>query len=507
MPSDLIAGLRADVGDAHVATALPDRIAYSRDLWPRTQLDRLVGDAPRQPTAVVWPGSPEEVAAVVRRCATARVPIVPFGAGSGVCGATLPDRGGVVLDVKRLKAIRRLDPATGELEVEAGAMGELLERRLNHRGLTLGHFPSSILCSTVGGWLAGRSAGQCSSRYGKIEDMVLDLEVVTGDGTLRRTPRVDGLAPGPDWNQLIVGSEGTLAVITAATLRVHPAPEHRVFRGWLAPDVHAGTEIMRETMQAGLRPAVIRLYDPLDTMMVGTEGSKSGGPSSRLKGLLKGGPGLGGAVLRTALGRPAWTNALIGRLPPKSLLVAMSEGTEAEARATDAAIERAALRVGAKDLGEGPGRTWLAHRYDVSYKQSAIYEGGGFVDTFEVATTWPRLRGLYAAVRRAVSDQVVVMAHFSHAYPGGCSIYFTFAGSGRDPEAMRQRYDAGWRAGLDAAQASGAAIAHHHGVGLSRAAHMPSEHGEARRWFLALKETLDPAGIMNPGKLFAEGRG
>lgn len=507
MPSDLIAGLRADVGEAHVSTTPPDRVAYSRDLWPRTQLDRLVGDPPQMPTAVVWPGSPEEVAAVVRRCAAARVPIVPFGAGSGVCGATLPDRGGVVVDLKRLKAIRRIDADAGEIEVEAGAMGELLERRLEHRGLTLGHFPSSILCSTVGGWLAGRSAGQCSTRYGKIEDMVLDLEVVTGDGVLRRTPRVDALSTGPDWNQLIVGSEGTLAIITSATLRVHPAPEARAFRGWLAPDVHAALEVMRETMQAGLRPAVLRMYDPLDTAMVGTEGSKSGGPSSKLKDLLKGGSGSKGAVLRLALGHPRFVNALIERIPPRVLLVTMTEGSPAEAKATDDAIARAALRVGARDLGEEPGRAWLAHRYDVSYKQSGVYEGGGFVDTFEVATTWARLRGLYAAVRRAVSRYVVVMAHFSHAYPGGCSIYFTFAGSGRDHEEMRRRYDAAWRAGLDAAQAQGAVIAHHHGAGLSRAAHMPTEHGEARRWFLALKASMDPAGILNPGKLFAEGRG
>jgi len=511
MPSELIAGLRVDVGDAHVATHLPDRVAYSRDLWPRCQLDRLVGDAPHLPDAVVWPSSEAEVAAVVRRCARAGVPIVPFGAGSGVCGATLPafgDRGGgVVVDLKRLKAIRRIDPRAGEIEVEAGLMGELLERRLEHRGLTLGHFPSSILCSTVGGWVAGRSAGQCSSRYGKIEDMVLDLTVVTGDGVVRRTPRTDALAVGPDWNQLIIGSEGTLGVICAATLRVHPAPAHRAFRGWLVPDIRAGREVMRETMQAGLRPAVLRLYDPLDTMMVGTEGGKSSGPSGKLKGMLKGGPGASGRALRLILARPRPVNALIERLPRASLLVAMSEGSRDEAIATDAAIAHAARRAGARDLGEGPGRNWLAHRYDVSYKQSAIYEGGGFVDTFEVATTWSRLTGLYAAVRQAAGRHVVVMAHFSHAYPGGCSIYFTFVGSGRDASDMRRRYDAAWRAGLDAAQSQGAVIAHHHGAGLSRASHMASEHGEARRWFVALKRTLDPHGILNPGKLFVEGRG
>ena len=153
------------------------------------------------------------------------------------------------------------------------------------------------------------------------------------------------------------------------------------------------------------------------------------------------------------------------------------------------------------DLGEAPGQAWLAHRYDVSYKQSRIYAMGAFVDTFEVATTWDNVMPVYDAVRSAVSQHVVVMAHFSHAYGGGCSIYFTFAGSGKNIQSMQQRYDGAWKAGLDAALQHGAAIAHHHGVGLSRMSHMKQAHGEGTRIFAALKATLDPTGIMNPGKV------
>ncbi len=507
----LVESLAACVGADHVRTDAPDRDAYSRDLWPRSQLERLAGDPPTRPLAVVWPGDAAEVAEVVRLCAERGAPIVPFGAGSGVCGGARPDRGGVVLDVKRLKALRRVDPVAGEIEVEAGMMGELLERRLEHRGLTLGHFPSSIVCSTVGGWLAGRSAGQCSSRYGKIEDMVVDVEVVTGDGVIRRTPRADALGPGPDWNQVFVGSEGTLGVITAATLRVHPQPAERAFGGWLMPDYRAGLAVMRGAMQAGDRPAVLRLYDALDTFMVGANphAAEGGGVLSRLKGLLSAGHGGGPSrlkhtVLRTVLGSPALTNAAVRALPARCLLITVCEGKADEVAAAHARLERLAAAAGGEHLGEGPGRTWLAHRHDVSFKQSKIYEAGCFVDTFEVATTWARLPALYEGVRRAVGPHVLVMAHFSHAYPGGCSIYFTFAGTGRDAAGMRRTYDAAWRAGLDTAQAHGAVIAHHHGAGLSRRAHMPAAHGEARRWFDALKATLDPAGIFNPGKLFAE---
>lgn len=506
----LLEGLRSDVGAAHVSTDLPDRDACARDMWPRTTLDWMADEPPRPPDAVVWPGDPAQVAAVVRRCAAARVPIVPFGAGSGVCGGAQPVRGGIVVDLKRLKRVRWVDPAAGVAEVEAGLVGELLERRLEAQGLTLGHFPSSILCSTVGGWLAARSAGQCSSRYGKIEDMVVDLEVVTGDGRVRRTPPAGAPGVGSDWIQIFVGSEGTLGILTAATLRVHPLPPARRFRGWLVPDVDAGLEVMRRTMQAGLRPAVLRLYDPLDTALVGAgpddEPPSSAGHLGRLKAALgDAAPGLRRRATAALLASPRLVNLAAGALPRRCLLVTVSEGDEAEARETDEAIARFARPAGARDLGEGPGRRWLAHRYDVSYKQSRVYMDGAFVDTFEVATTWSGLRALYDAVRRAVAPHVVVMAHFSHAYPGGCSIYFTFAGSAPTPAAMRERYDAAWRAALEAAASAGACIAHHHGVGLSRLPYMDREHGEARRWFDALKPVLDPAGILNPGKVFGEG--
>jgi alkyldihydroxyacetonephosphate synthase len=500
--------LVALVGADHVRTSAPDRTAYSRDLWPRSQLERLTGGEPTLPRAVVWPGSPTEVAEIVRYCVETRTPIVPFGAGSGVCGAARPVPGGIVVDMKRQKALRRVDHDAGTIEVEAGFMGERLERQLNRQGLTLGHFPSSILCSTVGGWLAGRSAGQCSSRYGKIEDMVVDLEVVSGDGVVRRTPRTGAMGQGLDWNQVFVGSEGTLGLITAATLRVHPQPTHRCFRGWLMPTIDAGLHVMRAAMQAGLRPAVLRLYDPVDTVMVGSKahGEKrthATGPAGRLKALLS--DELGGLkqkAMVAAIGHPYWVNRAIDQLPQWSLLVTITEGTEAEAEAEDAFLRTVAVAAGGLDQGEGPGRSWLEHRYDVSYKQSRMYASGAFVDTFEVACTWDKVVSLYEAVKAAVGEKVLVMAHFSHAYPGGASIYFTFAGAARTRQEQLTRYDAAWKLGLDAVVAHGATIAHHHGSGLSRRTHLDAEHGAGRQWFAALKAVLDPAGIFNPGKLF-----
>ncbi|MFN7133488.1 MAG: FAD-binding oxidoreductase, partial [Myxococcales bacterium] len=252
-------------GRASVAS--DDRIAYSRDLWPKAVIWSRAGQIPRPPDVVVWPSSVDEVAAVTRKARELGVPLIPYGAGSGVCGGTIPLRGGIMMDLKRMNRIRAVDVERLELDVEAGLVGENLERRLSKSGVSLGHFPSSILCSTVGGWLAARSAGQCSNRYGKIEDMVASLTVVDGRGEIVHTPRRP--LPGSDVTQLIVGSEGTLGTICSARLHLVPAPESRAFRGFRFRSVRDGVEAMRAIFRSGVRPAVVRLYDPFDTLLVG----------------------------------------------------------------------------------------------------------------------------------------------------------------------------------------------------------------------------------------------
>ncbi len=256
-----------------------DQIAYARDLWPRHHIAVRDGRvAEHRPGLVVWPSTTEEVASIVRFCAAEGVPLVPYGAGSGVCGGVLPDPRTVIVDLKRMSRWRALDRVTPSLDVEAGALGIRLEEDLQASGFTLGHFPSSILCSTVGGWIAARSAGQCSGRYGKIEDMVAALECVTGTGevvTFRRRTL------GPDLCPIVIGSEGVLAVVTSATLRLHPAPAARAFGSLSFPTLEAGWEAMRAMFQAGLRPAVARLYDPFDSFMARRGAARAAHPTPR----------------------------------------------------------------------------------------------------------------------------------------------------------------------------------------------------------------------------------
>jgi alkyldihydroxyacetonephosphate synthase len=428
-----------------------------------------------------------------------------------VCAGILPREDVVIVDLKRMSKWRNLDTGAPSLDVEAGQMGMPLEEELDRRGLTLGHFPSSILCSTVGGWVAARSAGQASGYYGKIEDMVLGLECVTGTGDV---VNLRHRSNGPNLIPVVVGSEGTLAIVTSATLRLHPRASARAFASWSLPSTEHGWEAMRAVFQAGLRPAVLRLYDPFDAMLArqgAVKRPRTPGTTSEHAGT-KRAPGMGQAALRRVLRRPGAMNELIElagtRVLGGALLVAIFDGEGGEP-ALDLERARAIVEgTGAKYEGEGAARRWLQHRYSVSYRQAPIFASGAFVDTMEVAATWSRLGALYDGVRKAVSSSAFIMAHFSHAYPDGCCIYFSFAGSAdrRSKEgwdaACEATYDRTWRAALDAAVAAGGTLAHHHGVGRSKAPRLADELGGTGISVVrALQRAFDPHRILNPGNL------
>jgi alkyldihydroxyacetonephosphate synthase len=545
------------VGERRLSQRESDLASYGRDMWPRLLIGVRAGELPPdRPHIVVWPESEGEVAAIVRAARELGAPIVPYGGGSGVSGGAVPILGGITIDLKRMNEVTAVDRDEMVVDVEAGTNGERFEREINRRGYTLGHFPSSIYCSTVGGWLACRAAGQMSTKYGKIEDRVAGLTVVTGRGEVIHTDGPVRAERGPNWTQLLLGSEGTLGIITSARLRVVPVPELRVLRGFETSSVAHGVEAIRRVMQRGLRPAVVRLYDELDTFInhapifgkrpdAGAGAGEGGtaaepllapapaaaqgalphipprehpGPApvgaiGRALGLLGGGDTARRMAARlrrdavaAAMSRPRLINSLAAPLAERvsrrgCRLIIGLEGprirTGIEARLVFDELDRA----GAVDLGEEPGREWFEHRYAVSYKMSPAFRAGLFVDTMEVASTWERLMDLYRAVKQAIAQHAVVMAHFSHAYPEGCSIYFTFAARA-DPARQAQRvYDAIWRDGLAAASRAGGTISHHHGIGMLKGQAMSAEHREAMTILRALKATFDPDGILNPGKL------
>ena len=482
-----------------------DLWAASRDLWPGGTLDFWQDrDAPL-PDRVYWPESETAVEHVLKSASERGIPVVTYGAGSGVCGGARGRVGSVVLDTKRMDHIGPLDEHRWTVDAEAGVNGQHLEDWLRERGYTLGHSPSSIWCSTVGGWAAARSAGQFSSRYGVFEDMVLGVRAVSPG---RPAFGVGELGDAdPEWLDLLLGSEGTLAVITKVRMRVWPIPKERWLRGYRMATVEDAVRAMRELMQGELWPSVVRLYDPVDTRIGGRTKPKdsSNSPPSEARRFyrewllaIEALPPVRKRLLSWPLALPGVVNAVFDRAASGCLLVVGWEGEPDVVHALSTAGHRMLCSLG-EDLGEGPGERWFHSRHAVSYKLMPIFERGGFADTMEVAARWSHLIPLYHAVREALGETAVVMAHMSHVYPEGGSIYFSFAGRGDSDVYART-----WQSALEAVIRSGGTVTHHHGVGQLKAEAASSEVGPAVAGWKALKQKLDPSGIMNPGCVFVD---
>jgi alkyldihydroxyacetonephosphate synthase len=501
---DVVRAISAGLPGITLSDSTPDKLAYSRDLWPRRLLDVRRGRAGQhQPALVVWPRNADDVVTLVRLARHEGFSLVPFGAGSGVCGGIEPAPDTVVVDLKLMRdwTIDRDRPL---IDVGPGAAGSTLEEDVQRAGFTIGHFPSSILCSTPGGWIAARGAGQCSGLYGKIEDMVVSLECVLGTGELVELER---RFDGPNMIPFVVGSEGTLGIVTRAKLRLHPAPASRSFTAFSFADIRAGWDAMRTLFQAGLRPAVSRLYDPIDSTIMKQGSVRSGAAKpKRAPGARRGrGRSLLGPLFRGVLRAPRALNAAIeaaeGNLLGGCTLVLVFEGQGDDVHADRERADVLCRLAGGQSLGEGPARKWFAHRYSVSYRQAPVFRMGAFSDTMEVAAPWSKLGALYDGVREALGEHVLVMAHLSHAYPDGCSIYFTFSGAADDDDRAIALYESAWRDALAAAIDAGGTLSHHHGVGRSKAPKLGAELGHGVTLVRRLMRAWDPDGRLNPGNL------
>ena len=444
-----------------VDTGEEARAEHGLDWWPLALGWALRGRVAARPALVARPSSGAEVAAVLAACSEAGVPVTPAGGRSGVCGGSVPVYGGVAVDLRGLAGIAAVDDDSLLVDVGAGTFGHVLEDELRSaHDLTLGHWPQSMTLSTVGGWLACRSAGQHSTRFGNIEDMVVGLKVALPDGRLVRTGgRAPRSATGPDLTQLFVGSEGTLGVITEARLRARPAPPARRQGAWGFSSFGQGLDACRRILRRGATPAVLRLYDRAESARsFGVEGH------CVLIVLDEAEPRLADAVLH--------------------LVAEECAGGPAE-RLDDALVDR-----------------WLERRQDVSELRAAL-EAGLVVDTCEVAARWSALPAIHQAAVAAlegVPGTVLASAHQSHAYADGACLYFTFAAQPAVGDADRYYVEA-WDAVTGAVLAGGGALSHHHGVGLNRARFMGRALGPAFDVLVALKHALDPAGVLNPDKL------
>ena len=454
------------------------------------------GDALEAPDAVVYPSSHEEVAAVLAVCADEGVAVIPFGGGTSVVGGVDPVRNGfaaaISLDTGRMDRLVDADHRSLTATFGPGLTGPRAEAWLAAQGLTLGHFPQSWEYATIGGFVATRSAGQASTGYGRIDELVLGLRCAApaGEIVIRAFP---ASAAGPALRELVVGSEGVLGVITEATLAVRPAPAECRYEGWSFRSFEEGAEAFRAMEQADVSPDIARLSDEEETRLSMAMAS-TGSATERA----------GRAYLR-ARGHEGGCIAIIGH-----------EGTAEEVGRRRSRSAEALKRGGGLALGQRPGRAWQRGRYAGPYLRDALLERGVMAETLETATSWTNLANLHTAVAAALRDSLqqrgtpaLVLCHVSHLYPSGASLYFTFLAR-QESGAELDQWRAAKRAASEAIVAGGGTITHHHAVGRDHSPWMAGEIGPLGLDVLgAAKERLDPLGIMNPGKLLpaaAEGR-
>ncbi len=486
------ASLQAIVGSDWVRDDHTERVMHAAGKG-YADLVRLRSGAPEgAPDAVVLPDGHEQVRAVLELCSKSGLAVVPFGGGTSVVGGVEPLRGehaGVLaLDMRRIDAIAELDRESRIVTVGAGMRAPALERRLAAEGLTLGHWPQSYEYVTLGGCVATRSAGQASSGYGSIAKMVLGLRMAApaGDIALEAMP---ASAAGPGLRELLVGSEGTLGVIDEVSLRVRTAPAQQVYEGVMFESFAAGTQALRALAQEHAMPDVARLSDA---------------PETRMSLALAGTGGLKGRLGRAYLAARGHGEGQAQRC----IAILGFEGDADEVRARRGRALASVRRDGGLALGGSPGRAWLKGRFQAPYLRDELLTHGVMVETLETATRWANVQRLHDAVTGAIESALhsqgtpgLAMCHVSHLYETGASLYYTFIAAQREGAEIEQ-WRAVKRAASEAIAVGGGTITHHHAIGRDHAPWLEREvGGEGVATIRALKAQLDPAGIMNPGKL------
>ncbi|MDX2166233.1 MAG: FAD-binding oxidoreductase, partial [Deltaproteobacteria bacterium] len=404
---------------------------HAHDTWPLSLLRIHQQRLATRPACVVKPADTGEVATTLRLAHEHRVAVVPFGGGSGVGGGVLPDGETIVVDMRAMDQILELNETALQVRVQAGMYGHLYEEALQARGYSMGHWPQSVALSTVGGWVATRAAGQYSTRYGSIEDMLLGLEAVLADGRVVRIKSTPRRSAGPDPRHLFLGAEGTAGIVTEATFKIFPLPESRRVLTFAFPDFDSGLEAIRDITRAGWRPPVLRLYDAMET------GRHFG----------------------------QWQQE------DRCFLLILTEGPAALTAVEADACAAACRAHGGEAVGEAPVQHWLHERNNVPSLMSFV-ERGFVLDTIEVAVEWDRIHTLYAdvtAAMRTVKNLIVISGHTSHAYAQGTNIYFTFVAKPEDPADAEPTYLECWKQAMDATLRVGGTICHHHGIGRLRA--------------------------------------
>lgn len=459
--------LAGAIGAERVSTGTDALHARRYDQWAVKHLRDWRGEAVPAPGCIVRPQSVEEVQKIVRLANEQRVPLIPFGLGSGVCGGIEPGPDAILLDMGGLNKVRFIDDEDLLASFDAGLNGLEAEEAVAAHGLTIGHWPQSIAISSVGGWVSTRASGQFSTAYGNIEDIIHSIEAVLPTGELVTLGKSVRAAAGPDLRHLLMGAEGVMGVITGVTFSLRARPQHRDYSIFYADDMRAGFEAQRQIMRADWRPPVMRQYDGREVRRLFRDHDRDG----------------------------------------KAMLLMVHEGPQARVDAELAAMHEIAGAAGLEAGNPAAAKEWIDRRNHVPSWRD-MFERGYVADTVEISGRWSEIGAIYddsiAALNR-IPGIVNASAHSSHVYRSGINLYFSFAAAFDDSAKMEPAYFAGWRAIMEATAKHGGGIAHHHGAGRLRKPYLHHDLGDSGVALLRqVKQCLDPAGIMNPGNLIPD---
>ncbi|WP_156252684.1 FAD-binding oxidoreductase [Pseudactinotalea terrae] len=497
---DLGKALRSAVGDHHVITDDMDRVVHTYGKGMRDLVWVRAGHLPRVPDAVVYPANEAEVQAVVDLVIEKNAVLIPFGGGSNISGSLTPpaheDRAIVSLDMGRMNQVLEIDEGSGLARIQAGGLGPDIEAQLNPRGWTMGHQPDSFKHSTLGGWIATRSSGMQSDRYGDISEIARGMRVVQPGKVLVLRP-LPSTSTGPSVREMILGSEGRLGVITEAWVNVHRLPENREVIAYLFPNWAAGLGAMRDISTSDASPSITRVSDANETGFSLATRKESTSLSGKL-----------GPLVFDLLAKRGWD------LEKVCISYIGYEGGAAKVRADKSIVGKIIGNHGGIRLGKGPGALYDQKKFDTPYIRDFLLDRGAVGDVSETAAPWEKLGEVYHRATRGVKaafEEIgvkgYVMCHLSHSYHSGACLYFTF-GFPPNPEGdFLTQYDVVKTAIQQAFIDGGGTLSHHHGVGTDHAPWMEQDISVAGvDQMVGLLKAVDPSRNLNPGSLIPPAR-
>ena len=454
------------VGVENVSTKEIERAVYSVDYFWLSRKWQDAGEQGPMPDIIVRPGTTEEVSKVMKIANYYKIPVTTWGGGSGSQGGALPVAGGILLDIKRLDKLIELNTEAGFVTCETGMIFATLEDLVNEKGYSVMHLPSCMTCCTVGGALAHNGIGILSTKYGKMDDMCLSLEVVLPNGDIINTLPVPKHSSGPNLIPFFVGSEGTLGIMTKAKFKIVKQPETRIHHAFLFSDIHVGYQACREIVQA-VKPSIVRLFDEAETVSI--------------------------------------IKKIIGVEEKGNFMNLTLEGIE---RIVDIEMEIVldiCAKHGGRDLGSDYGEKWFENRITFFYPDN-IMDIPQMFGTMDTVADFSHIEKIYWAMKNAIESNfpgVKFIAHCSHWYGWGTMIYdrFIMDNPPEDKEEALRLHNQIWNCGVRAAMENGGVINDHHGIGLKLSRLMKEQYGPAFQVMEGLKKSLDPNGIMNPYKL------